>query len=98
VSVDLPVFGARWDLDAAVRVQVRSDLHARPVLHPYTTVACARRGVSLSGMAYLPRDGGRYGRVAFLDVASGRRALVDSRATCDRLLPCFTPGPFVLPR
>jgi hypothetical protein len=94
---DLPVFGARWDLDAAVRVEVCMDLDARPMLAPYTQVACGRGGVALSGINYIASDGGRYGRVAFLDVRSGRSVLIGSRSQCQRELPRFPLGQFELP-
>lgn len=83
------------DLDPAVEVALGdASVTGWPVL-PRTTFACGRKQVHPTNNRYGPQNAAAYGRAYFVDVASGRRQRIDSRAQCQAAVAAFRPGPLL---
>lgn len=92
------IFGATWDLDSAVRLNLgRPSLHAYPILEG-TRFECGRdrlypvNGFRAMGEAH----GSRYRRAFFVDVSREIAVRIDTRAECRIAARSFDPGPAVL--
>jgi hypothetical protein len=91
-TLGVPIFGARWDLDGAVKVQYHNgSLRAYPVL-PGTRLVCDRAGVRLVGPGMEGIEAS-FPTARFIDVGSGRTAAPRDVAECRRTAPLFVPGP-----
>jgi hypothetical protein len=101
----IPVFNQTYDLWPAgqLRVGTESEIHTYPVFEG-ARIRCSSKGVALDSLA-TPfyrvmnlRERGTdklqaYGQVVFVDVSSGRDAVINSREQCEEALHQFPPGP-----
>jgi hypothetical protein len=95
VAVGVPVFGASWDLNGAVRMQYdRSDLAGYPIL-PMARLSCGPRALRIGGAGYELAAPAPYGRAVLVDVPSGRTAQPRTRAACARAVRALRPGPLI---
>lgn len=91
---DVPVFGDRYDLDAAVELQAGDPrVHVYPVFDGVRLVCLARR-VYPTGRKYGEEFGAQYPRVFLFDVESRRRVRIDDAGACIRGSRSFRPGAF----
>jgi hypothetical protein len=98
LPADVPVFGASWDLNGAVRLAYRDPSLAAQPYGPATI--CSVEGVQLpSDTNAIATEGPNavrgivsYGRTWFVDVGETRAYLVEDRATCRRHLADLTAG------
>lgn len=100
------VFSSASDLDSAVNVVIwrGRGADAFPVTQP-TRVVCAPHSViplsrpnvfNSAAAGFGAPQGGRYGRVVFIDAATGRMRRIADRASCRSALAAdFAPGPLV---
>jgi hypothetical protein len=94
-AVGVPIFGAYWDLNGAVRMQYgRSDLAGYPVL-PAARLTCGARALRIGGAGYELAAPAPYGRAVLVDVPSGRMVQPRTRAACARAVATLRPGPFI---
>ncbi len=89
------VFRVTWDLDGAAELLWRDfTLHAYPIFQG-TTFVCGPSALYPIGFANGngPAQSADYGHAVFIDVRTGRRMAIRSRADCLRARNLFTPGP-----
>jgi hypothetical protein len=107
VASGIPIFNVSWDLYPAARLRTAEAITTYPVFRG-SQLECSADGVTMRRLATPlyrtidptawgnPRRYG-YPRVMFVDVASGRRAVIRSPGHCVAALNDFTPGPFLRP-
>ena len=100
----VPVFNASWDLHPAAMLHTDRPMHTYPVFEG-ARLKCAADSLTMERLptplywVIFPGQRGTdrtqpYGNVVFVDVASGRSALIGSREQCERGLEDFRPGAF----
>jgi hypothetical protein len=95
VAEGVPVFGASWDLNGAVRMQYdRSDLAGYPIL-PMARLSCGPRALRIGGAGYELAAPAPYGRAVLVDVPNGHTAQPRTRAACARAVAALRPGPLI---
>lgn len=91
---DVPVFGDRYDLDAAVELDADDrTLDVYPIFDGVTLV-CGRRRVYPIGRKYGEEFGAEYARVFLFDAETRRRLRIDDEDDCVRGRQLFRPGAF----
>jgi hypothetical protein len=90
----VPIFWAFWDLSGAVRLAWNDpSLVAIPQTAHERVVTCNHDSISTAEFPMkVP-----YGRIVFIDLASGSTKHVDSRRDCLRARRVFQPGPLIKP-
>jgi hypothetical protein len=97
VAPGLPVFFSSFELTNAVKIAYhRGDISAYPVVTNDDVVKCGYRGITaVTGSTPLNRPS-PYGQSYFVNVSTGARERIDSRAACSAALSTFLPGPYAL--
>jgi hypothetical protein len=96
VAAGIPVFGAPWDLNGALKLAYDDGtLAGYPVLVG-TGVICGVTGIAPSGGGYDPSQTAPYGLAMFVDGRTGESMRIRDRAQCMRALRLFTPGVLIL--
>lgn len=96
LQLGVPVFGATWDLNGAVRLHLRDGSLAGFPAFEGTTFVCRDDALHPEGNGYGPGQGEAYGRAFFVDAGDGRVARIFDRRSCLEAVRTFTPGPFHL--
>jgi hypothetical protein len=88
----VPVFGATWDLRAAVRLTYRDrTLDGVPVV-PGTAIVCGPSSMYPTGNGYDASFASPYGHQVLINVATGAAERVDSPRACRTRAPDFAGG------
>jgi hypothetical protein len=91
----IPIFWHSWDMSGAVSLTWDDpSLSAVPVYR--TSVVCGRQSLYPGELKAEPH--GRYGRVVFVDLGSGRTKRIGSQPECYDARRVFRPGPLVKSR
>jgi hypothetical protein len=105
VAPRLPVFNQSWDLWPAAQLRTESEIEAYPVFRG-ARLRCSPKGVSVEFLATpfyrvinlndreTPKTT-EYSSVVFVDVATGRHAVIRSPEQCAKALPEFESGPWL---
>jgi hypothetical protein len=104
VAPRIPVFNQSWDLWPAAQLRTDSEIETYPVFKG-ARLRCSPRGVAVEFLATpfyrvinlqdreTPKTNA-YSRVVFVDVPTGRHAVIRSPVQCAKALREFKPGPW----
>lgn len=89
----VPVF-RHWDLNGAVKLTAHDPSLAAYPVYPGTSFACGHASLHPSSKFYGEHQAAPYGKAIFLDVVTGRAALIRERSSCRAQRERFRPGPW----
>jgi hypothetical protein len=90
-TLGVPIFTATWDINGMLKDEYKDGtLSGYPVFHGNRLV-CRKDGVGLAGLEAAPTTA-RYGAARLFNVTTGKRALPENQAECERELKYFPGG------
>jgi hypothetical protein len=94
-TLGVPIFATLWDMNGMIGLEYRDgSLSAYPMLEGMS-IGCRQGGARLEG-AGAPALTVPYGKIRFLDLATGKAAAPRSLRECRKAAPEFVPGPMYL--
>ena len=97
VAIGMPIFFVWWEQNSAVKIAYnRPDLSSYPIVADGLQPTCTAKGVTASLESVIVNSPSPYGRLYFLDIASGHFERINSATACAAALSQFPMGPYTI--